>query len=76
MFIGRRDHSDAIGHLNWRIRLFSIGAGLGIGGIWIDNSWLINGAILALVAGMAVRFVPGLDDQTEATPPGQDTDPS
>jgi len=50
-------------HLNWRIRLFSIGAALGLGGIWLDSAWLGYAAILALLAGMAVRFVP---DDAEA----------
>ena len=63
MFIGRRDHSEDLQHLNWRIRLFSIGAGLGLGGIWLDSAWLGYAAIVALLAGMGIRFLPG-DSET------------
>ena len=61
MFVGRGDHSGKLGHLHWRIRLFAIGAGLAIGGIAFDSSWLIYAAILVLVAGMALRFAPETD---------------
>jgi hypothetical protein len=46
-------------HLQWRVRLFGIGGGLGLGGVWLDSSWLIYAALIALFAGVALRFVGG-----------------
>ncbi len=40
-----------------KVRLFSIGAALAIGGILLDLSWLIWGAIAALSGGVLLRFV-------------------
>ncbi len=47
----------ARGGLAWRVRLFAIGAGLGIGGIALENRWLIWAAILVLGGGFALRFL-------------------
>jgi hypothetical protein len=45
------------GGLGTRVRLFAVGAGLGVGGIALENRWLIWGAILVLGAGFALRFL-------------------
>jgi hypothetical protein len=43
--------------LAWRVRLFAVGAGLGVGGIALENRWLIWAAILVLGGGFALRFL-------------------
>jgi hypothetical protein len=39
-----------------RLSLFGVGAALGLAGMWLDDSRLINGAVVVLLAGIAVRF--------------------
>ena len=55
MWITRRKNRSAL--LEWRIRLFGLGGGLGIGGVWLDSSWMIYGALLFLFSGAALRFL-------------------
>lgn len=43
-------------HLEWRIRLFGVGAILGMVGIWAQQGWLVNAAIAVLLVGFALRF--------------------
>jgi hypothetical protein len=50
------------------VRLFAVGAGLGVGGIALENRWLIWGAILVLGAGFALRFL-----ADSADPPSEDS---
>lgn len=57
VLIDRRRRRDSH-HLEWRIRLFSIGAAMGLGGIWFESSWLVLAAITVLVSGFGLRFLP------------------
>ena len=41
--------------LEWRIGAFSLGAVLGLAGIFLDNSWLVSAALIALLVGLALR---------------------
>jgi len=43
-------------HLVWRVRIFAVGAGLGLGGIFLDQSLLIWAAVVVLGAGMLLRI--------------------
>jgi hypothetical protein len=45
-------------HLVWRIRLFGVGAILAVVGIAAEQAWLIDVAIVVLVIGVVLRFVP------------------
>jgi hypothetical protein len=55
MFVSRRPGSA--GHLEWRIRIFGVGAIVGMVGIWSDQGWLVNVAIAVLLIGFAMRFL-------------------
>lgn len=44
-------------HLEWRIRLFGVGAILAVAGIATESRWLINVAIAVLALGALLRFV-------------------
>ncbi len=44
--------------LTWRIRAFFIGAVLGLVGIYLNSSWLLSASLIALSGGVAVRFWP------------------
>jgi hypothetical protein len=59
VFMERNRRAKEYPWLPWKVRLFAIGAGLAIGGIILDWPWLIPAAIVVLVAGFALRFLPG-----------------
>jgi hypothetical protein len=46
-------------HLDWKVKLFFIGAALALAGIAVNSTWLIGAAVLALLAGAGLRFLPG-----------------
>lgn len=46
-------------HLEWKVRFFAVGAVLGLAGIYLDEPWLTVGAIVVLVVGALLRFLPG-----------------
>lgn len=58
MFFSRRrqgtDH-----YLDWKVRLFFLGAALALVGIGLDSSLLVGLAIAVLFAGFALRLLPG-----------------
>ena len=56
MIFARRS-KPSLEHLEWRIRLFGVGAILAMVGIWSGQGWLINLAIGVLVIGFALRFL-------------------
>jgi len=49
-------------HLTWRVRLFAVGAGLGLGGMFLEQPFLIWAAVIVLGVGVLLRF--------RAAPPG------
>jgi hypothetical protein len=59
VFMERNRRADDYPWLQWKVRLFAIGAGLALGGVILEWGWLIPAAILVLVAGFALRFLPG-----------------
>jgi hypothetical protein len=44
-------------HLEWRIRIFGIGAIVGLVGMWADQHWMVNVAIAVLAIGVVLRFI-------------------
>lgn len=45
--------------LEWKVRLFAVGAVLGLAGIYTDQRWMTAAAIGVLALGMGFRFLPG-----------------
>lgn len=62
--------------LEWKVRIFSVAAVLGLGSIYLDERWLGTAAIALLVAAIAMRWLPGAraGDQAEAEPEGPPAD--
>lgn len=53
----RLDRSRRAGpHLEWKVRLFLVGAVLGLAGIFLDERWLTGAAIVVLAGGALLRF--------------------
>lgn len=46
-------------YLEWKVRIFAVGAVLGLAGILIDEAWLRIAAIVVLAGGILLRFLPG-----------------
>ncbi len=42
-------------HLEWKVRIFTVGAVLALAGMYFDRSWMVLAAIVVLGAGMALR---------------------
>ena len=59
IFLDRSRRADDYPWLLWKVRLFVIGAGLAVGGMVMDLDWLILIAIVFLLGGFLVRFLPG-----------------
>lgn len=60
------DRSKRAGrYLEWKVRIFVVAATLALGGMYLDEPWLVGVAIVVLVAGMALRFVPSGEEPEE-----------
>ena len=62
-------------YLEWKVRLFAVGAVLGLAGIYTDQRWMTAAAIGVLALGMGFRFLPGgrqTLDETVSAEPGDD----
>lgn len=72
-FLDRRRRHDP--HLEWKVRLFSVAAVVGLCGIYFDERWMTITAllILAAAAGLAISGRRGMgveDDEDEAEDDG------
>ena len=66
IFLNRgRDGSDK--YLEWKVRLFLLGAALAMVGVGFESTVLVILAIMVLVAGAAVRFLPKGEDLDSST---------
>ena len=65
-FASTREGPD---RLAWKIRAFFLGGFLGIAGIYLEISWLLTGALIVLLGGMLLRFLPAPDMDLEEHDP-------
>ena len=60
------DRSKQAGrYLEWKVRIFAVGATLALGGMYLGQRWLVGLAILILAAAMALRFLPVEEEPEE-----------
>ncbi len=59
MFFASRKRRGHDFHLDWKVRLFFLGAFLAIIGIGMESDILILAAIAILLVGALLRFLPG-----------------
>ncbi len=59
LFMDRSRKADRYPWLEWKVRLFAVGAGLAVAGMAMDTRWLVAVAIVILFAGFLIRFLPG-----------------
>ncbi len=55
--------------LEWRIGAFFTGAVLGLGGIFLEISWLVIAALFVLLGGFALRALPVRDSGSQEREP-------
>ena len=55
--------------LEWRIGAFSLGAVLGLAGIFLNISWLVSAALIVLLGGVALRRWAAPDSESEEQEP-------
>lgn len=56
----RLDRSRRAGrYLEWKVRLFTLGAVLAVVGMAVESDWMIRTAIVVLAIGLVLRFLPG-----------------
>ena len=67
LFHGRSKGPDP--YLDWKVRIFTVAAVLGLGGMYFEERWMGVGAIGLLASAMALRFLPGARRMSE---PGAD----
>ena len=59
VFLDRGRKADGYPWLEWKVRIFAAGAALAIGGMVLRIEWLVTVAIVVLVGGFMIRFLPG-----------------
>lgn len=59
LFVDRGRRADRYPWIEWKMRLFVVGAALGVGGMVLEMDWIIVLAIVVLFCGFLLRFVPG-----------------
>ena len=64
VFLDRSKRADS--HLEWKVRLFSVAAVVGLCGIYFDDRWLTGGAIVLLAGAILLRLLPS--SEGEASP--------
>ena len=58
-------------YLDWKVHLFMAGSALVLAGIYLNNYWVMWGALVVLAAAFGLRFLPGADAL-----PKEDVEPS
>ena len=58
--------------LQWRIGAFFLGAVLGLGGIFLDISWLVTVALIVLLGGVVLRMLAARDSASSEQEPTPD----
>ena len=54
--------------LEWKVGVFTVGAGMALIGIYLEQRWLTGGAIVVLVAGALVGFQFGTHEEDTEVP--------
>lgn len=76
VFRADRGHKGADPYLTWKVRLFAIGATLGLAGIVLDITALVWAAIAVLVVGFLLRFFPVFGSRSDHDAGPEDDNPS
>lgn len=60
--------------LAWKVRLFTAGAVLAVVGMALEETWMTTTAMVVLLAGFLLRFLPERDGDPETPDDGTPTD--
>ncbi len=53
-------------YLEWKVRIFTVGAVLAAAGMYLQEDWLVGVATVVLAVGVLLRFLPGAPPDTDA----------
>ena len=68
----RLDRSQQAGdYLVWKVRIFTVGAVLAMVGMYREERWMTGAAILVLLLGFVLRFLPGMSADDEGEGPDE-----
>lgn len=59
-------------YLEWKVRIFSVAAVVGLCGIYFDERWMTAIAIVLLATAMLLRFLPGAGIEIEDDEPSEE----
>ncbi|MGI9626973.1 MAG: hypothetical protein ACR2QM_09070 [Longimicrobiales bacterium] len=65
-------HKADEGLLLWKVRLFIVGAALGVGGMVTENPWVLWSGVGVLMVGMTLRFFGGRTKREDTEEPHGD----
>jgi uncharacterized membrane protein YczE len=54
-------------HLVWKIRVFSVAAVVALVGMYLNNPWVTGTALVMLLGGMLLRFLPEREELTDSS---------
>jgi hypothetical protein len=57
-------------YLEWKVRIFAVAAVVALAGIYLEERWLTGTAIVILVAGLSLRFLPAGGEDRDEDPDG------
>ncbi|HIB08809.1 MAG TPA: hypothetical protein EYO20_02985 [Gemmatimonadetes bacterium] len=61
--------------MEWRVGIFLAGAVLALAGIYLDEHWMTGLAIIILMAGIFIRFLPSASSRELDLSSSEDNDP-
>lgn len=73
MLVDRGRKADRYPWLEWKVRLFLLGACVAVLGMSLEMRWLVAVALAILVAAFLVRFLPGGKGEDAQSGPEPDT---
>jgi hypothetical protein len=53
-------------HLEWKVGLFCVAAVVALAGIYMESRWWTGAAVVILMGGMLLKFVPSDADDAES----------
>lgn len=54
-------------HLTWKVRIFTVGAVLAMAGMYFEEEWMTGAAIVVLLTGFGLRFLPGGPEEDDGS---------
>lgn len=67
--ISRKPPGESDPYLQWKVRLFMLGAVIAAAGMTTEISWLVWAGVAVLAVGLGLRFLPKRSDENQQDGP-------